>query len=81
MYLGGSYSVYDYRYGSYYVTIPAGVTSVPFSIQIFDDSRREADEDFYIYIYPDSLPYYIFRGSFDRATVTIVDDDCKDIHT
>ena len=64
-------------YGPYYVTIPAGWTSVPVYIRIFDDSRREKNEIFHIYIYANSLPYNINSGVIDHATVTIMDDDCE----
>ena len=77
IYVGGSYSAYDYYDGSYYVTIPAGKTIVPFNIRIFDDSRRESNEYFRIYIYHSSLPYYVFPGSFSEARVIIIDDDCE----
>ena len=77
MYAGGAYSIYDYYHGPYSVTIRAGVTSVPFDIEIFDDDSREENENFNIYIDVESLPYYITRGSIDYAAVTIVDDDCE----
>ena len=75
MHVGGSYSMYDYSYGPYYVTVPAGWTSVPFYIRIFDDSRREKNEVFHIYIHANSLPYNIYSGVVDHATVTIMDDE------
>ena len=67
--------MYDYSYGPYYVTVPAGWTSVPFYIRIFDDSRRENSETFHIYIHANSLPYNIYSGVTDHAKVTIMDDD------
>ena len=73
--LGGSYSMYDYSHGPYYVTIPAGWTSVPIYIRIFDDSRREKNEMFHVYVHANSLPYNIHSGVVDHATVTIMDND------
>ena len=75
MYVLGHSDYYERTY--YYVTIPAGETIVPFSIQIYDDDRIEGLETFYIYIYP-SLPYNnIYQGSTTGTTITILDDDCE----
>ena len=65
----------DYSSGPYTVTFPAGVTSVPFSVQIIDDTVLENDEDFDLIIIPGSLPSNVTRGSTVRTTVTIADDD------
>ena len=67
----------DYGPGIYTVVIPAGMTMVPFDISIVDDSILEGDEDFDIVIVPGTLPDDVTRGAPGRATVTIVDDDCK----
>ena len=57
--------------------IPAGATTVPFNISIFNDSILEGNEDFDITIIPSSLPNDVSRGNPRTATVTIVDDDGK----
>ena len=65
----------DYGSGPYTVTIPAGVTTVPFDVQIIDDMILENDEDFDLIIIPGSLPDNVTRGNPGRTTVTIADDD------
>ena len=52
---------------------------VPFDISIVDDTILEENESFDIVIMPKSLSNGIIRGSPGRATVTIVDDDCKQL--
>ena len=52
------------------------MTSVPFDVPITDDLIREDDENFTLTIDP-SLPTGVSVGTPDEATVTIVDDDCK----
>ena len=47
------------------------------SIQIFNDSRRESNEYFRIYISYISLSSYVFTGSPNEARVIIIDDDCE----
>ena len=74
IFIGGIYN--DYYIYSYYIGIPAGMTTVSFSIQINDDSLIEGYESFNIYVHEDSLPN-VYVGSHNRATVTIVDDDCE----
>ena len=73
MYVGGR-DYYERSY--YYVRISAGVTTVPFSIDIYDDDILEGYETFYLYIH-DSLPYNVHLGSTTGTTVTILDDDCE----
>ena len=67
----------DYGSGPYIVTIPAGVTSVPFDVPITDDDTLEVNENFTFTIDPSTLPTDVTVGSPDQATVTIVDDDRK----
>lgn len=50
---------------------------MPFSFLVFNDARIESNEVFYLDIYAASLPTYVHIGSVNRATVTIVDNDCK----
>ena len=65
----------DYGSGPYIVTIPAGMTRVPFDIPINNDDILEEDEDFTLTIDPNSLPTGVTPGDPDQATVTIVNDD------
>ena len=76
---GGSRSAYnDYRNGLYAVTIPAGETNNSFSVTIFDDSRTENIETFYLYIANiHTFPSYVITGTPADVTVTIVDNECK----
>ena len=67
----------DYNQGSYYVNIPHGVTSFSFRILIHNDNITEGYETFNLQISSSSLPDNVHIGSRSRATVTIVDDDCK----
>lgn len=69
---GGS----DYNSRLQYVTIPAGVTSISFSVQIYNDNAIEGYETFFLYISPHSYNN-VHLGSQNRAKVTIVDDDCE----
>ena len=50
---------------------------MPFGIPINDDAIIENNENFTLTIDPSSLPTGINVGSFDQATVTIVDNDGK----
>ena len=72
--------------GPYSVTIPAGVTSASFSIQIIDDNIPENDETFVIAINSSSLPNGVTianpaqaaqADSSGQASVGILDDDRK----
>ena len=67
----------DYGSGPYIVTIPAGMTSVPFDIPITDDGILEGNEDFMLTINPSPLPTGVSVGTPDQATVTIVDVGSK----
>ena len=51
------------------------MTRVPFDVQIIDDMILENDEDFDLIINLGSLSDNVMRGSTDRTTVTIVNDD------
>ena len=50
---------------------------IPFNISLFSDNVLEDSEDFDIVIIEATLPDHVSRGSPQRATVTIVDDDGK----
>lgn len=63
----------DYS-GLYNVTFPAGVTSVPFNISIYD---IEDNENFTLIINTDSLPGGIIAGSPNKVTVIMRNDDSK----
>ena len=65
----------DYTGGLYTVTIPAGVTSVPFDVPIINDAILEGNEKFNLIIVPRSLPERVTRSSPGRAKVIVVDDD------
>ena len=54
------------------------MTSVPFDIPITDDVIQEGNENFMLTIDP-SLPTYVSVGDPGEATVTIVDNDRKQI--
>ncbi|MDA8030729.1 MAG: hypothetical protein MPK62_06285, partial [Alphaproteobacteria bacterium] len=57
------------------VAVPAGTTSVEFTIGLRDDNFLEGDEVFVVkYSAPDGAPY-AFAGSEDTTTVTVTDDD------
>ena len=67
----------DYTSGPYNVTFPAGQTTATFDVPINDDNILEGNENFMITISPSSLPSGVFVGDPDKATVIIVDNDCK----
>ena len=67
----------DYTSGQYTVTFLAGVTLVAFDIEIIDDKISEGVENFMLTIDQGSLPINITHGTPGQATVTIVDDECK----
>ena len=71
----------DYTSGPYTVTIPAGMTSTTFDVPINDDDIWEDSENLMLTIDPSSLPTGITRGDPGSATVTIVDDDRKEINS
>ena len=66
----------DYTSGPYSVTFPAGMTSVPFSISIHNDSIFEENENFTLII-NSSLPTGVIVGNSGQTIVTIVDNDRK----
>ena len=67
----------DYTPGPYIVTFPAGVTSASFNVQIKDDNILEGNEIFKFTIDLSSLPGDVTASNPLQATVTVVDDDCK----
>ena len=71
----------DYNSGPYPVTIHAGETDVYFDFMINDDDILEGNETFNLTINGTSLPTQVIVGNPDQATVTIVDDDGKNIIT
>ena len=72
---GGS----DYASGPYNVTIPAGQTSGSFDVPIINDNVLESHENLMLAIAPESLPKLVSHGNPDMATVTIVNDDSKQL--
>ena len=67
----------DYDAGPYTITILAGENDVTFSVSITDDNIREQSETFNLIIDESSLPSGVTSSYSSRATVTIMDDDCK----
>ena len=55
--------------------IPAGQTNVTFDVTIMNDNIVENNEMFTLIIRPNSLLDRISTGSFQRTTVTIIDND------
>ena len=68
----------DYTSGPYSVTFPAGVISVSFNISIGDDIISEEIENFTLAINSSPLTG-VMVGNPGQATVTIVDNDRKQI--
>ena len=66
----------DYDSGPYSIIIFAGMTSVPFSISINNDTKFEGNETITLSI-SSQLPYGIIIGDPDEALLTVVDDDSK----
>jgi len=69
----------DYNSGPYIVTFTAGQTRAPFNVPINDDNICEGNEVFDVTINPSSTPSFVAVGSPDQATVTIEDDECKQL--
>ena len=69
----------DYDSGPYYVMFFAGMTSVPFSISINNDTKFEGNETITLSI-NSQIPYGIIIGDPDEALLTVVDDDSKYNH-
>ena len=67
----------DYVSGPFSVIIPAGRTRASFDVPIINDTTQEDNERFRLTIDRASLVYCIFIGRPMRATVIIVDDECK----
>ena len=59
------------------VLFPGGRTAAHFDVHIIDDIILERIETFRISIDPLSLPHGVVLGAVSSATVTILDDDCK----
>ena len=58
------------------VTIPAGQTSVQFTVTVIDELIVERDEQFQLsFTYSGSQPGVIVRPGFDQANITIRNDD------
>jgi len=68
---------HDYFHGQHIITIPARSTKWQFNITILNDKILEADETFYVSILSGSLPDHVSTINSSRASVTIIDDDCK----
>ena len=56
--------------------MPAGETSVSFTIDIINDEIFELQE-FFVLDLEDPSPEIVFPGSPNMARVNILDDDCK----
>jgi len=69
----------DYNSGPYIVTISAGKTSVTFDVPINGDNILEDNENFTLTIDSPSLPTGVNRGDLVSASVTILDDDSKQL--
>lgn len=68
----------DYELGPYDVNFSAGITTAQLSIAINNDSLLEDDENFTLTIINSpSLPHNVSVGDPGKATVTIMNDDCK----
>ena len=68
----------DYTSGPYYVTIPAGMTSVRFNIPINDDDIIEhSHQEIFMLTINSLLPTSVMSGNPDQAIVMIRDNDCK----
>ena len=67
----------DYEVGPYYVTIPKGTMSADYCINITNDEVLEHDEVFIIHINKTALHPDVVLVEPDEATVTIMDDECK----
>ena len=69
----------DYDSGPYNVTFPAGVTRAPCDVPITNDIILEGDESFHLIIDSSSLPNGVSGSHPVLTTVTIVDDDGKEL--
>ena len=69
----------DYSLGPYNVTFPAGVTRVSFVVGVTNDNVLEGDEKFSLVIDKSSLLDHVTVGNPNQVTVTIYDDDGKEI--
>ena len=73
-YVGGGV---DYNSGPYTVQFDAGVTRVPFTVQILNDNILEYSETFSFDFNAQSLPSGVTVGDHGQTTVTILDNDSK----
>ena len=73
MFAGGR----DYEVGPYYVTIPRGIMSANYCINITNDEVLERDETFIIRINKTALHPDVVLVEPDVARVAILDDECK----
>ena len=69
----------DYVSGPYFVKLTAGMTHFPFEVSIVDDDKWEENENFFLTIDESSLPCNVTVGNQHKSTVTILDDDGKEI--
>ena len=67
----------DYTSGPYNVMFPAGITSVPFDVNITNDNILESNETFSLNIISSSVPARVLMGNPRQSAVTIVDNDSK----
>ena len=71
----------DYDSGPYSVKFDAGITEATLNVSIVDDNILEESEKFYLAVNVPSLPDKVSVSDRGQATVTIVDDDGKYMHT
>ena len=69
----------DYHSGPYTVPVPAGQTHTTFGVPLTDDNCYEGNENFVITIHSSPLLNRVTPGNPTQATVTIVDNDSKNI--
>ena len=55
------------------------MTHFPFEVSIVDDDKWEENENFFLTIDESSLPCNVTVGNQHKSTVTILDDDGKEI--
>ena len=79
----------DYDLGPFFIRIKPSSTRCdnflseicpPFIVSIHDDNAYEGNESFILTIQP-SLPAMVTVGEPSQTIVTIVDNDCKYVHT
>ena len=67
----------DYEAGPYFIDITKGDESAEFCINIFDDNELKNGQFFQLFINTTALPTQIIHKMPHSATVSILDDKCK----